>query len=527
MMWPMTDMPLFPRFYRFRDGFRSTACRSLVRKTAMAVALPCALAAAPAWANMTLNTPTATELPASVATTLKRLKLPASAVSVWVQDVDSSAPVLAYRAAEPRQMASVMKLIPTGTALRLLGPNFTWRTDVALLGPVPADGVFKGDIAIKGSGDPSLDGTRLLAWLHQWRQAGLRDIAGRVLLDDSVFELSSHDPSAFDGEAVKPYNAGPRSWLLAHGAALLQFQADAGSSSNTLGVSLNPPLAGVTIDSQVTLTNDTACGDWRSQLTLVLEEDRVTVRGPFARSCGPKAWPLLWPEKSANAYSLRAALGTWEALGGQWHGQLVRQAWPLGVPANEALSWTSPPVSEVIRDINKYSNNVMARQLFLTLGRWQSDGSLANTVTLDNARALIQAHVQASTSQAGQAPCHGEALQLDNGSGLSRTEGASAACMAAWLNALWRDPLMPEWLASLPIAGVDGTAKRVSAAEGRAHLKTGSLNNVMALAGVVQAPSGQRRILVAVINDAKAESGRPVMNALLEWASGDQPQSRP
>jgi len=517
----MTHIANFPRFCRHRLFHH----RAVVRSAAIALALQCALAS-PSWANNSLNAPTATELPASIVATLKRLKLPTSAVSVWVQDVDSTTPMLAYRATEPRQMASVMKLIPTGTALRLLGPDFTWRTDVALLGAVSANGVFKGDIAIRGSGDPSLDGSRLLAWLHQWRQAGLRDIAGRVLLDDSVFQLSPYDPGSFDGEALKPYNAGPRSWLLAHGAALLQFQLDDESGSNAPSVSLNPPLAGVTIDSQVTLTNETHCGDWRNRLTLGLDEDRVTVRGRFARGCGPKAWPLLWPEKSANTYSLRAALGTWEALGGQWHGQLVRSAWP-DVAANESLSWTSPTVTEVIRDINKYSNNVMARQLFLTLGRWQSDGSLTNTVTLDDARAVIRAHVQASTSLEGQAPCRGDALQLDNGSGLSRTEGASAECMAAWINTLWHDPLMPEWLASLPIAGVDGTARRLSAAEGRAHLKTGSLNNVMALAGVVQATNGQRRVLVAVINDPRSGTGRPVMNALLDWASDERPLSRP
>ena len=145
--------------------------------------------------------------------------------------------------------------------------------------------------------------------------------------------------------------------------------------------------------------------------------------------------------------------------------------------------------------------------------------------SLTAAREFVTTLVVNTTREAdGRSPCEGpQALVLDNGAGLSRSEGASARCMAAWLKALWRAPTMPEWLASLPVAGVDGTARRLQGAVGKAHLKTGSLDEVVALAGVVQSASGRRHLLVAVVNDPQAEQARAAWPALLNWIVQDTP----
>jgi D-alanyl-D-alanine carboxypeptidase/D-alanyl-D-alanine-endopeptidase (penicillin-binding protein 4) len=109
---------------------------------------------------------------------------------------------------------------------------------------------------------------------------------------------------------------------------------------------------------------------------------------------------------------------------------------------------------------------------------------------------------------------------LDNGSGLSRQERITAQALGKLLQSAYRSPLMPELIASLPISGVDGTLRRIkSRAQGSAHLKTGSLSNVVAVAGYVHTPGGKDQILVAIINHANANAARPAIDALVEWAA--------
>jgi len=115
-----------------------------------------------------------------------------------------------------------------------------------------------------------------------------------------------------------------------------------------------------------------------------------------------------------------------------------------------------------------------------------------------------------------------EAPTLDNGSGLSRQERISAQGLARLLQTAWASPLMPELMSSLPIAGIDGTLKRSQAqSPGRAHLKSGSLRDVVAVAGYVHAASGQRYVLVALVNHANANAARPALEALLDWTVRD------
>ena len=466
-------------------------------------------------------------LPPSIAQALKAAGLPASSLSVWVQPLDQRTPRLSVAADVPRRMASVMKLLTTGVALRTLGPAFTWETVAALSGRLDADGVLHGDVLIKASGDPSLDGMRLSAALQQWRDAGLREIRGDVRVDRSAMSLPPHDPAAFDGQPLKPYNAGPDAFLLAHEAVSMMWRPDA-SRPGWAQVSLNPALAGVKLDAQVKLDPQAACGAWREALSLnvsqadavgdgtPLPQRTIKLRGSYPAACGNQGWPIRWPQVQPLEHSARVLEAAWQALGGRLRGAVRESAWPAS--ASPWVKWTSPPLSEVIRDINKFSNNVMARQLLITLGRG-ADGSPA---TIESGRAVVGEHVREATRRPGEvrSACEGEALVLDNGAGLSRTEAASAHCLGRWIEVMWADPLMPEWLASLPVAGVDGTARRMTSAVGRAHLKTGSLDDVTALAGVVQDEAGRRHVVVAVVNDPKAENARPVMQAVLGWAVG-------
>jgi D-alanyl-D-alanine carboxypeptidase/D-alanyl-D-alanine-endopeptidase (penicillin-binding protein 4) len=165
----------------------------------------------------------------------------------------------------------------------------------------------------------------------------------------------------------------------------------------------------------------------------------------------------------------------------------------------------------------------MAQQLFLTLGRGPDAGTPA---TWERSRERLR---QWWGSRWSLPPA-----ELDNGSGLSRHERISALGLGTLLRHAWQSPLMPELLASLPVAGTDGTLRRSTAlsrlpagskepwapATG-AHLKTGTLRDVAGIAGYVHAVSGKRYVLVAIINHDKAAQARAALDAAVYWTAHD------
>lgn len=474
--------------------------------------------------------------PASVASALQASGLPPEAFSLLVWPLDAGAPRWQHQATSPRLMASVMKLFTTGAALRSLGPAYTWRTEAGLGGPLLANGALNGPLYLRGHGDPSLVIERVQLMMSRWRGAGLRDIRGDLLTDRSAFELPPHDPAAFDGQVLKPYNAGADALLLNHGAITLRLVPDA-AQNGQVRASLEPPLDGVELVTRLTPKPKLPCGDWREALDLAMtpvlgwhhlgrQRWRVTVQGPYPVSCGEREWPLLWRGDGPDDHSARLLSQAWQDGGGRLEGVVLNGSWPAGLPVWQ--TWTSPPLATVVRDINKFSNNVMARQLFLTLGA-TSNGTGApaealRPATLASARAataqLVLDATRGGDPRSSEASaCEGDALQLDNGSGLSRTERSTALCLGQWLQALWRSPVMPEFVASLPINGTDGTTRRWQAAAGRAHIKTGSLEGVASMAGYVDAADGGARVVVVgVVNHPRADAGRPVLQALIDWA---------
>jgi D-alanyl-D-alanine carboxypeptidase/D-alanyl-D-alanine-endopeptidase (penicillin-binding protein 4) len=164
----------------------------------------------------------------------------------------------------------------------------------------------------------------------------------------------------------------------------------------------------------------------------------------------------------------------------------------------------------VIRDINKFSNNVMAQQLFLTLALTQR-----GLGTPEGAREVMRGWLASRYGDTGRAAV------IDNGSGLSRETRVSAQLLARLLQDAAASPQMSELMASLPVSGVDGTLRRTKALPGRAHLKTGSLRDVTAVAGYLLAPSGRRYVVVGIVNHANAGAARPALDALIQWTAND------
>ena len=451
-----------------------------------------------------------TSLPADVSAALDRAKVPREALAVVVQDVtDRDSARLAWQAQAAVNPASLMKLVTTSAALDVLGPAYTWTTPVWLQGSRRAgnSGVFDGNLVIKGSGDPKLVFERVWLLLRRVQQLGVRDIHGDIVLDRSAFEVPAKDPGDFDGEALRPYNVGADALLLNYKSVSFTFTPDA--QRGVAVVSFEPPLEGVQVEARVPLAagaGAAVCNDWRGALEADFSDPRkMRFKGIYSPACGEKTWPLAYPEPAA--YNERVLAGLWAEMGGQLAGR-VREGQAPDTPPTFLV--TSPTLLEVTRDINKFSNNVMAQQLFLTLGLTQR-----GLGTPDNAREVLRQWLSTRFGEAARAAV------VDNGSGLSRDGRISAQLLARLLQESAAGSQMSELMSSLPVNGVDGTLKRSKAPPGRAHLKTGSLRDVSGVAGYVLGASGRRHVLVAIINHPNAGAAKAALDALIEWTARD------
>lgn len=449
-----------------------------------------------------LTAPALAQLPPTVAIALRAAQIAPENVAVVVQMVDAPAPLLTHNPGKTMNPASVMKLLTTYAALDLLGPAYTWQT--ALLTTATQNGArLEGNLYFRGSGDPRLTVEQLWLLLRQLRTRGIAHIAGDIVLDRSSFASIDFDPAAFDNKPLRAYNVGPNALLLDFQTLRFTLRPDAVRPQ----VWLDSPSNGLKLDNRLRNSAGPCPADWRDRIqpTPIPEANglRLEIRGEYAQQCGERSIHLAPLTSEEHARGLILAL--WQELGGRIDGSIRSGTTPS--EASLLLRHESAVLADVVRDINKYSNNVMARQLFLTLGNDAAPATDAQAVR------RINEWLRARQLQFPE-------LVLDNGSGLSRQERISAANMNRLLLDAWRSPLMPEFIASLPLAGTDGTMKRRlqnAGAAGRAHIKTGTLNGVRTAAGYVLDTSGRRYALTIFINDPRAQAGAEAIDALLNW----------
>ncbi len=444
----------------------------------------------------------AAELPRPVASALREAGIAWSSVAIVVRGVDSGRPLISHNAEQPMNPASTMKLLTTYAALEMLGPAFTWKTE-ALVDQLPVSGRLDGNLYLRGSGDPRLGLEQFWLFLRQLHSRGISDIQGDLVLDRSTFALPPHDPAEFDNEPLRPYNVGPDALLVNLNHLSFILRPETRKEVRRVVVLHKTPGTEQLLTSELQLT-DEDCGDWREKVRISLNGNSIILRGNFSSACGEKTLNISpWPADLQTEMLFRPL---WQELGGTLRGRVRTGTVPDN--AQTFAVHESSSLADVVRETNKYSNNVMARQLFLTL-------DAARPATPAGARLAVHAWLSGKELSMPE-------LVLDNGSGLSRKERISAESLARLLRAAWQSPVMPELMASLPLAGTDGTLKRrleTSRAAGRAHLKTGYLENVRSLAGYVMAPSGKRWIVVFLINAPQARQGKPAMDALIEWVA--------
>jgi len=447
------------------------------------------------------------QLPAPVSRALKAANVPASSVAVLVQDVDARMPRTSFNADKPMNPASVMKLVTTYAALELLGPAYAWKTEAYASGPLK-DGVLEGDLVLKGSGDPKLGFEQFWLLLRQLRAKGLREIRGDLVLDRSHFAPDGHDPARFDGEPLRPYNVGPDALLLNYKALRLTFLPDA--AGKTIAVAAEPAPAQLDLLNLVKLTEGACPGAWYEGIRMDLGHTdaaaRLILTGNYPAACGEKSRHVAVLGHAQFVAGVFRQL--WAELGGTLQG-----AWREGTLPNGArlLARTeSPALAEVVREINKYSNNVMARQIYLTLGAEHAK----RPARAEDAEAAVRAWL-------AQKDLRMPELSIENGAGLSRSDRISAESLGRLLLAAWASPVMPEFVASLPLAGIDGTMKKRvngSGVAGQAHVKTGYLDGVRALAGYALDRRGRRAVVVFLANHPNSAATKAAEDALLACA---------
>ena len=447
--------------------------------------------------------PAARGLPAEVEAALVQGGLPREAMVAWVEEVgDKTRPRVSWQGDRLVNPASLMKLVTTYAGLELLGPAYSWSTPVWLQGPV-VDGVLQGNLVIKGHGDPKLVLERIWLLLRRVQQAGVREIRGDIVVDRSAFVPGEVNPADFDGEPLRPYNAGADALLLNYRSVLLTNTPDA--ARGLAAIAVDPPLAGVRADATVPLQAG-PCDDWRGALKGdFADPTRLSLRGAYQAACGERIWAIAYADP--RSYTERALLGMWQELGGRIGGGYREGVAPNTPPSFELRS---PPLPEIVRDINKLSNNVMAQQLFLTLGATQRGAG-----TPEASREVLRQWLRERVGNSGATSV------IANGSGLSRDGRLTARTLYKLLQSAWASPVMPELMSSLPVAGIDGTLRRYKGGPGRAHLKTGSLRDVVGVAGYVLGDSGRRYVVVGIVNHVRADAARPALQALVEWAADD------
>jgi serine-type D-Ala-D-Ala carboxypeptidase/endopeptidase (penicillin-binding protein 4) len=486
-------------------------------------------------------------LPAPVSHALKRAGIPASATALYVHEIGAPQPRIAVNAKNGMNPASVMKLVTTFAGLELLGPGYTWKTELYVNGILNGD-TLQGDLIIKGYGDPKLNLENFWLLTRRLRQTGLRDISGDLVLDNSHFELPNVDPAAFDGKPHRSYNVLPEALLVNYRTLALRLIPQ--PASKTIRVVADPLLGSLDLKNNLTLVGG-PCNEWRDALNTDIRtaangnvRGMVSLNGSYTSDCGEKTLYLSVHDSADYIHSLFKQL--WEEQGGTFRGSVRAGLVPEGIMPLETHQ--SPPLADIVRDINKFSNNTAARQLYLALGltnsptgtgapgidtsatgtlaaRGEMDNMAATAVNVtvkdpDKARATLEKSALAMQRWLASRRFSFPELVIENGSGLSRAERISAGHLGALLLSAFRSPVMPEFISSLPIAAVDGTMKKRlngSAAAGQAHIKTGLLEGVRTMAGYVLDKEGRRVVVVFFVNHPRSGNAQHALDALLHW----------
>jgi D-alanyl-D-alanine carboxypeptidase/D-alanyl-D-alanine-endopeptidase (penicillin-binding protein 4) len=436
-------------------------------------------------------------IPAAIAQLMAAQRLPSSALSFVIVEADTGRVVMSHNPDTPRSPASTIKTVTTFAALDMLGPAFVWRTRAWL---------HDGDLYLQGGGDPYITLERWWSFVQSLRSQGLNSIAGDIVIDNSAFSLPKEDPGAFDGRPNRSYNVVPDALMVNFQS--IDFSLAANAETHRVDIVASPAPVNLEVDNHIRYAPGRCSGPTaRVDFQVASPQwDRVIFAGTLSPHCAQQTFARVLLQPATYAFGTFIEL--WRQSGGQFEGKLRIES----TPADAKLLYTfdSLSLAEIVRLTNKHSNNLMARHLLLTLGRER----YGDPATLEKGASAI-----ADWSRERGFDLSG--VDIDNGSGLSRGTHITALQMAKILGAAYHSAFAPEYLASFPLAGMDGTlrSRMKNSPAGAVRLKTGHLDAVSGVAGYVTTPTGKTFVLVSLVNNVRADFGaaEPVHAALAAW----------
>ena len=475
-------------------------------------------------------------IPKAVELSLEKNQIPAESMSISVVEIEPASSgkstgktELDWRASAPMNPASTMKILTTLTSLDILGPQYRWRTNLFTDGVI-RQGVLKGTIYLQGTGDPKLVPEELAKMMKALKNLGIQKIDGNLIFDRSAYEPNAMEHNTIDGESMRAYNVPPDPLLYAF--RTLSFQLGKSSTADFIDISYTPALSQLKVVNQMQLI-DKPCDNWKSGVRFNLDAGSASTNtdqllnaefsGVFPNTCKGVNYNIV--ALDANTFLTQGFTAAWELSGGTWVHPPTGKNGSVPVTARPLLQFEGITLGDDVRDINKYSNNVMARQLLLTLALEK----MGKPATTENGQLVIQSWLK-------QMGLEFSDLVIENGSGLSRNETISAQQMNALLLLGRNLPAAENFYNSLPIAGTDGTMKNRLMTQLRKFLhlkkkpevriKTGSLADVRAISGYVISKSGKMYAVTSFINHPNAWRGLEAHDQLLEWLIEDGPEPK-
>ncbi len=441
-------------------------------------------------------------LPQGIEEAIAKSTIPKDDISIYIKEIDNSHLLASLYENRSRTPASVIKVLSTYAAILKLGFDYRFPTQFYIQGVI-SHGVLEGDLVVKGFGDPTLSTKDLESIVDTIASKGIQKIEGNIVIDRSFFDVGSKDSSRFDENPYSPYNAMPDAMMFNERVSTICV------APNKNSITKKTADESYTILNRLKLVNKPCRGKY-SWPGIKIDKSKVTpvvmLQGKISKRCGSRniCKVITKPYKSFY-YALKDKL--------KERGIAIESRLKLAkVPKTATILFThySQPLEKIISKTAKKSNNLYARHLLLFLGAKQYGAP----ATLDKGRRAVE-YILRSKGALGSGT-----LQIDNGSGLSRSAKITAKLLADMYEDAYRR-YGERWMNTLSIAGVDGTIKkrfRGTVVKNRAWMKTGTLKRVKNIGGYVKSKAGKLYTVVILVNTKRGNwRASALQNDIIKW----------